>query len=99
MVTETAFISVQPGRESEFLSALRREGVEVLRRAQGFVDITIKQGVERPSTFQLTLTWETLEDHTEAFRGGPLFAEWRAVISPFFAELPQVEHWVAVDEA
>jgi hypothetical protein len=42
---------------------------------------------------QLHLEWETLEDHTEGFRGGPLFAEWRAIIGPFFAEPPQVEHW------
>lgn len=92
-ITETAFISVQPGSEQEFLAALQRDGIDVLRRAKGFQGISIKRGIERPSVFQLTLMWERLEDHTEAFRGGPLFTEWRAVISPFFAEAPNVEHW------
>lgn len=97
MITETAFISVVPGRESEFVQAVQMQGIEVLKQAQGFIDISIKRGVERPSTFQLTLHWEKLEDHTEAFRGGPLFVQWRAIISPFFAEAPNVEHWI--DEA
>ena len=37
--------------------------------------------------------WETLEDHNVAFRGGPLFAEWRAIVGPFFAKPPAVEHF------
>lgn len=97
MVTETAFISVQPGTESAFLHAVKESGVAVLKRAEGFRTLSIKRGVERPSTFQLTLQWDTLEDHTEKFRGGPLFIEWRAVISPFFAEPPNVEHWNDVE--
>jgi heme-degrading monooxygenase HmoA len=97
MITETAYISVRPGSEADFLSALQRDGVEVLKRAHGFHSIVVQQGIERPSVFQLTLQWERLEDHTETFRGGPLFDEWRAVIAPFFAETPVVEHWHAID--
>jgi hypothetical protein len=26
-------------------------------------------------------------------RGGPLFTEWRAIVGPFFAAPPQVEHF------
>lgn len=93
MITETAFISVKPGTELEFVAAVKARGLTVLQKATGFIDLDIQRGIERPSTFQLTLHWERLEDHTELFRGGPLFVEWREVISPFFAELPQVEHW------
>lgn len=99
VITESAFITVKPGQEAAFLGAVKSDGVKVLERATGFIDIDIKRGIERPSTFQLTLHWETLEDHTEKFRGGPLFTEWRAVISPFFAEPPQVEHWQDTHEA
>lgn len=98
MFTETAFISVMPGQEAQFLRALRESGIPVLQRADGFHSIQILRGVERPSTFQLTLQWERLEDHTEGFRNGPLFLEWRSIISPFFAEPPQVEHWAPTDE-
>jgi hypothetical protein len=37
--------------------------------------------------------WDTLEDHTMAFRGGPLFAQWRSIVGPFFAAPPVVEHF------
>ncbi|HEX6887774.1 MAG TPA: antibiotic biosynthesis monooxygenase [Candidatus Nanopelagicales bacterium] len=95
MILETATISVTPGREDEFLAAVDGPGRAVLARAAGWQAITIHRGIERPSVFLLAIVWDTLEAHTEGFRGGPLFAEWRGVIGPFFAEPPQVEHWVA----
>lgn len=92
MIVETATISVQPGREDDFLGALEAARA-VLARAQGWRDIHVHRGIERPSVFLLSITWETLEDHTEGFRGGELFGQWRALIGPFFAEPPHVEHW------
>ena len=92
MILETAFITVVPGSEQDFLDALPA-GIEVLKQAQGFVDIEICKGVERSNVFLLKLRWQTLENHTIDFREGPLFAQWRAVISPFFESAPAVEHW------
>jgi hypothetical protein len=37
--------------------------------------------------------WDALEDHMVGFRQSPAFAEWRAIVGPFFAEAPQVEHF------
>jgi hypothetical protein len=34
-----------------------------------------------------------LADHTEGFRGGPLFAEWRALIGSHFAGPPVIVHY------
>lgn len=92
MIMEIAFIRVHEGQEEDFLTALA-PAKQVLARAKGFRGIQVHRGIERPSTFLLTIAWDTLEDHTERFRGGPLFAEWRSHISPFFAEPPQVDHW------
>jgi hypothetical protein len=36
--------------------------------------------------------WETLENHTVDFRGSENFAEWRALVGPYFASPPEVEH-------
>mgnify|MGYP006269519573 FL=1 len=93
MILETAFITVKPGQVANFIQAVETQGIEVLERADGFLGLEINVGIERPDTVLLALGWETLEDHTESFRGGPLFNQWRAVISPFFVEPPQVEHW------
>jgi heme-degrading monooxygenase HmoA len=94
MITEVAFMTVHEGQEEKFLAALL-EAKKVVSQAKGFQSIEVKRGIERPSTFMLTLTWDTLEDHTEGFRGGPLFPAWRSHLGPFFAEAPQVEHWTA----
>jgi hypothetical protein len=37
--------------------------------------------------------WDTLEDHTVHFRQSPAFAQWRAIVGPFFAAPPVVEHF------
>ena len=92
MILEAATIEVVPGRELEFLAALEQAKL-VLAQAAGFRGIQVHRGIERPSAFLLAITWETLEDHTVGFRGGELFAQWRAIIGPFFAEPPDVEHW------
>ena len=95
MIVETATIAVQPGREDEFVRALE-DAKLVLAQAHGWRDITVHRGIERPSVFLLAITWETLEDHTEGFRGGALFGQWRALIGPYFAEPPEVEHWTVL---
>ncbi|MGB7981894.1 MAG: antibiotic biosynthesis monooxygenase [Candidatus Nanopelagicales bacterium] len=92
MIIETATICVVPGQEDRFLAALEQARA-VLARAAGWRAIHVHRGIERPSTFLLAIEWETLEDHTEGFRGGEIFAQWRALIGPYFAEPPQVEHW------
>lgn len=95
MIVETATISVRPGSEDEFIRALE-EAKGVLAQAHGWRGITVHRGIERPSVFLLAITWETLEDHTEGFRGGALFGQWRALIGPYFAEPPAVEHWTVL---
>ena len=39
---------------------------------------------------------ETLEAHTVGFRGGDRFSKWRAIVAPFFAAPPFVEHFTVV---
>ncbi len=92
MIMETAVMSVTPGREEEFLVALEQARA-VIARSPGFQVIHVHRGVERPSAFLLAIGWDTLEDHTVTFRGSDLFVQWRAILGPFFAEAPQVEHW------
>jgi hypothetical protein len=36
--------------------------------------------------------WETLENHTVDFRGSEDFTAWRALVGPYFAAPPEVEH-------
>jgi heme-degrading monooxygenase HmoA len=38
--------------------------------------------------------WETLEDHTEGFRGSAEYQRWRALLHHFYDPFPVVEHYV-----
>ena len=93
MILEIADIRIQPGQQAAFDEAIERGVREVIAQAQGFRGFKVNRGVENPERYVLMIFWETLEDHTVHFRGGPLFPQWRAIVGPFFASPPQVEHF------
>ncbi len=96
MILEIADIRIAPGRNAAFEEAIQRGIATVIARAQGFHGAKVNRGIESPERYILQIFWATLEDHTVAFRGGPLFAEWRAIVGPFFAAPPVVEHFELV---
>ena len=99
MILEIADIRIQPGQQAAFEEAIQRALSTVATRAKGFKGAKVNRGIESPERFILQIFWETLEDHTVAFRQGPLFVEWRAIIGPFFASPPVVEHFELVTKS
>lgn len=93
MILEVADIRIQPGRQAEFDEAILRGIDAVIRQARGFQGWKVNKSIESPERYLLMIFWETLEDHTVHFRGSPAFAEWRAIVGPFFAAPPSVEHF------
>jgi heme-degrading monooxygenase HmoA len=99
MILEIADITILPGQQAAFEAALQLALTTVASQAQGMQGWRVDKGVESPERYQLQIRWATLEDHTVGFRQGPLFAQWRGLIGPFFAQPPQVEHFAAVAES
>ncbi len=95
MIIEVATIRVKPGLEAEFEAAVGK-AVEVFRRAEGCLGLVLTRCVEDQSHFDVVIRWKTLEDHTVGFRTSPLFAEWRALVGPYFAEPPSVKHYANI---
>jgi heme-degrading monooxygenase HmoA len=95
VILERAEISVVPGREDEFEQTFHQQARDVISQSKGFRSARLMRGIERPDTFLLLVEWETLEDHTEGFRQSELFVQWRALLGPFFAAPPAVEHYDA----
>lgn len=93
MILELADIRIPPGKQAEFDDAIRLGVDTVISKAQGFRGYEIDKGVESPERYLLMIFWETLEDHTVGFRQSPLFAQWRAIVGPYFAAPPVVEHF------
>lgn len=99
MILELADIRIHPGQQAAFEEAIQRGLDTVASRAKGFKGAKVNRGIESPERFVLQIFWETLEDHTVTFRQGPLFAEWRAIVGPFFAGQPVVEHFELVTKS
>lgn len=93
MILELADIRIAPGRQAEFDEAIQRGLTTVVAHAKGFRGFKVNKGIETPERYLLQIFWNTLEDHTVGFRQGPLFAQWRAIVGPFFASPPVVEHF------
>ena len=97
MILEIAEIRIAPGKQAEFEEAIQRALTTVAVRAQGVRGYKVHKGIESPERFVLQILWDTLEDHTVGFRQSPLFAEWRAIIGPFFASPPlAIDHLASV---
>lgn len=93
MILELADIRIQPGQQAAFDEAIQRGVKEVISKAKGFKGFTVHKGIESPERYVLQITWATLENHTVDFRESAAFAEWRALVGPFFAGPPTVEHF------
>ena len=99
MILELADIRIHPGRQAAFAEAIQRGVATVIGRAQGFKGYKVNHGIENPERYLLMIFWDTLEDHSVGFRQGPLFPQWRAIVGPFFAQPPVVEHFTLVGKS
>jgi heme-degrading monooxygenase HmoA len=93
MILELADIRIAPGQQAAFEEAIARGLQTVISQAKGYQGAKVNRGVENPERYVLQIFWDSLEDHTVGFRESALFPQWRAIVGPFFAAPPQVEHF------
>ncbi len=91
-ILERAIFAIQPGKAKEFKAAfaLARPHIEA---AKGFQKLEMRQGIEKPDTFLLTVWWDRFDDHMVGFRESQAFVEWRKHLGPLFDGPPAVEHY------
>ena len=97
MILEVADFRIDPARRAEFEQALQHGASTVIAKADGYHGHTLLRCVESPDRCLLQVRWSSVEAHTVGFRGSPAFADWRAIVGPFFTAAPVVAHyeWVA----
>ena len=99
MILELADIRIQPGQNAAFEAAIAQAATTIIAKAKGFQRFTVNKGIESPERYVLQIVWDTLEDHTVGFRQSALFTQWRALVGPFFAAPPVVEHFELVTQS
>ncbi len=96
MVLEVALIDVQPGQEDAFAAAYA-QARPILASTPGCRSVRMTRGIETPDRFVLLVEWDSVDAHEQNFRASERFPQWRALIGPYFAAPPRVEHFTAVD--
>ncbi|GGD55567.1 antibiotic biosynthesis monooxygenase [Erythrobacter arachoides] len=92
MVTEIAYLAIDPGNADAFEEAVRK-AIPVFAGASGCRAMRLERVHEDEAQYRLVVEWDSVEHHMVTFRQTPAFEEWRALAGPFFVAPPRVEHW------
>ena len=95
MILEVAVLDVRPGLESDFQEAFAK-AQEIIRRMHGYINHQLQRCIENPSRYILLVNWQTIEDHTEGFRGSTEYRSWKALLHHYYDPFPEVEHYQKV---
>ena len=95
-ILELALLDVIPTRKLEFESAFR-QAESIIASMPGYIDHELRCCIENPSRYVLLVHWETLEAHTEGFRGSAEYQHWKKLLHHFYDPFPTVEHFVSID--
>jgi quinol monooxygenase YgiN len=90
MATEIARIDVAAG-DAEALTAAATQALALFQSAPGCSAMRLLRSHEVAGRFWLIVEWQDVAAH-EAFRQSPAFAQWRALVGPYFSSQPAVEH-------
>ena len=96
MILEHCDIEIDPSKGPQFEEAIVRGVETVIAKSRGFKGFKVNHSVESPERYVLMIYWETIENHTVDFRGSAAFADWRAIVGPYFEKPPVVEHMTLV---
>lgn len=91
MIYEVAHIVVKTGMDDTFEKGVA-EAAPLFKRAKGCRSLELRRGIEQPLHYRLVVAWDTVEDHTVAFRGSDDFQGWRRLVGHCFDSPPVVEH-------
>ena len=94
-VLEVALLDVRPGQEPAFEAAFRKAQA-IIASMPGYRSHELQRCVENASRYVLLVRWDTLEAHTQGFRGSPQYQQWKALLHHFYDPFPVVEHYVPV---
>jgi len=96
MILEVAILDVKAGLSADFEKAFS-EAQKIISAKEGYISHQLKKCLEKSDRYILLVNWETLEAHTEGFRGSVEYEEWKSLLHHFYEPFPTVEHYVEVE--
>lgn len=95
MILESAYLQVTVGETEAFETAFRQAS-KIISSMKGYISHTLQRCLEDEHKYLLLVHWETLEDHTEGFRGSKEYQEWKRLLHHFYEPFPEVFHFQQV---
>ncbi|HLF22584.1 MAG TPA: antibiotic biosynthesis monooxygenase [Burkholderiales bacterium] len=95
MILEVAALDIRPGQEAAFEAAFGR-AAPIIAASAGYISHELKRCFEKRNRYLLLVQWETLEHHTQGFRGSTQYQEWKRLLHHFYDPFPVVEHYEAI---
>lgn len=93
-ILEVATLDVRAGESPAFERAFG-EARRILASMPGHQRHELRRCVERADRYLLLVWWDSLEAHTEGFRGSPQYQEWKRLLHRFYDPFPTVEHYAS----
>lgn len=96
MILEVAVLHVKEGMSDKFERDFKRAST-IISSMKGYRSHELQKCIEENWKYILLVRWETLEDHTEGFRGSAEYLEWKRLLHHYYDPFPTVEHFTNVD--
>ena len=94
-VLEVAILDVKTDQSRDFEGAFE-QAKTIISSMSGYLDHDLKKCIEVANRYILLVNWQSLEDHTEGFRGSEKYQQWRDLLHHFYQPFPEVEHYKAL---
>jgi len=91
-VLEVAILDVVEEQVDEFEKAFDK-AQSIISSMKGYLDHDLQRCHETTNRYILLVNWQSLEDHTEGFRGSDKYQQWRDLLHHFYRPFPVVEHY------
>jgi len=92
MILEVAILNVKAGHTDAFEDSFRQAS-RIIAGMKGHLSHELQRCLEIDNQYILLVRWETLEDHTEGFRGSEPYQEWKKLLHHYYDPFPVVHHY------
>ncbi len=95
MILEVAILNVIPGQHAAFEASFQ-QAQQIIAGMKGYISHELQRCMEIENQYILLVRWETLEDHTEGFRGSAEYQQWKKLLHHYYDPFPAVHHYELV---
>ncbi|SER39001.1 antibiotic biosynthesis monooxygenase family protein [Pedobacter rhizosphaerae] len=96
MILEVATLNIKKGLSADFELAFEK-AQKIISAMAGYCNHQLQKCLEEEDKYILLVNWETLEAHTQGFRGSAEYQDWKKLLHHFYDPFPTVEHYIMIN--